>query len=63
MSDDEGIVCVAPDGSLEIWRWSSSFHCWLVEDDLFFNYYRYRGMRSNPPEFWGREVLGSLGDE
>jgi hypothetical protein len=56
------LVCVAPDGSLEVWR--------FVDDDLsvanhFSMWNGHAEFRMGPgdgygPEFWGREVLGEL---
>ncbi len=62
------LVCVAPDGSLELW-YRNLFggfvlckHPWTV----FNKQLRENAMEGydlkedEPPEFWGREVLGEL---
>jgi len=62
------IVCIAPDGSLELWRletfpvgrwWrrllirGGYWDVWLSVDDRVDEW-------SLPPEYWGRERLGEL---
>jgi len=59
MKDMSEIVCVAPDGSLEVWRKSRTISdrpFWLVGFDEYF----WDTVPWFVPEFWGREVLGPL---
>jgi hypothetical protein len=59
------LVCMAPDGSLEVWtRLPFPFHGWDVQT---FRWQEYPGADvldfdwgKQPPEFWGRVVLGEL---
>jgi len=61
------IVCLSPQGFLEIWRHviclSTGKHFWEIEffdpNDTAYSYTTVCGFVM-PPEFWGREILGEL---
>jgi hypothetical protein len=62
------LVCIAPDGSLEIWMDGSLgvSSVWEVAIDMELEpcspIFRLKCTfcNRNPPEFWGREILGDL---
>jgi hypothetical protein len=52
------LVCIAPDGSLEIW--THELHGWRFVFDLNWETYSLDAYLPGTIEFWGREVLGEL---
>lgn len=60
----EPLVCIAPDGSLEVWtkqQWllAQPFRVDLYQEDLH-PYGDNSLILYTSPEFWGREVLSEL---
>lgn len=51
------LVCVAPDGSFEVW-FRSSWDGWCIENEYALS--PFRSFRASSPDSWGREVLGEL---
>lgn len=63
MTTPREIVCIAPDGSLEVWEWGASTVIevrgrWILESEYLYEVVTYQ--KSLGPEFWGRIVLGPL---
>lgn len=63
------IVCVAPDGSLEVWKRIKYYETITNDFSVSTNFSHLGTFKISPifhytplmsPEFWGREVLGDL---
>ncbi len=52
------LVCVAPDGSLEVWVWVDH-RGWVLNNEKW-AIFNVCYDRDYDPKFWGREVLGEL---